>query len=114
MEVGEPCFAHVRSHPWWPAKIVEKYVSKKKETYRVVFYGTMETASLPLKELTAISPGQVDKFSSSAALKRKWFKEGVNQMVQEFQWIQTNYTSPSLPSSLSISAKLVNPVSVPR
>ena len=90
MEVGGPCFAHVRSYPWWPAKLVKISASNsklKKDVFHVVFYGTSETASLPLKELAVISPDHIAKFSSPNSLKRKFFREGLKQMKAEFPWI---------------------------
>ena len=88
MEVGAPCFAHVRSYPWWPAKVVSKS-DKKKEVYQVVFFGTGETANLPMKELTSITSSSIFKFCSLKSLKRKYFKEGMEQMKTEFPWIKS-------------------------
>ena len=78
-----------------------------KEVFQVLFYGTQETACLPLKELAVISPDHVKKFSSPAALKRKHFKEGLEEMKAEFDWIPSS--SPEhLSSSPHAPVKKVN------
>ena len=113
MEVGDPCFAHVRSFPWWPAKVVKKFVSKSKEKsdkFQVIFYGTGETAQLPLKELAIISPDQVLKFSAPAAMRRKFFKEGMLEMKAEFPWISKLAESSS---KNSVSRPVIDPVVKP-
>ena len=74
LKVGDPCLAHVRFYPWWPALVVEKSFQGSKvrtETFHVVFYGTKEKAWLPLKELAAVSPDKFRKCVTPAAMKRK-------------------------------------------
>ena len=93
MEVGDPCFAHVQGYPWWPAIIVSKSdVGSKhfKRIFNVIFYGTHERASLGKKDLAVISPENIAKYCSSKFLRRKYFKEGVEEMKAEFPWIEAN------------------------
>ena len=113
METGDPCFAHVRGFPWWPAKVVNKSVfplNPKREKYEVIFYGTGETASLPVQKLKAASPENIEKFCSPAAMKRKLFQDGIIQMKSEFKW----GSSVNLSSAPAFALKQVaNPSSVP-
>ena len=115
METGDPCFAHVRSFPWWPAKVVKKSVSNskvRKEVFQVLFYGTGETALLPLKELAAISPDAVAKFSTPAAMRRKFFREGLDQMKAEFGWIPHTTTQSDTTSANTETLPSPQPTSV--
>ena len=89
LEVGDPCFAHVRSYPWWPALVVDKAVRGSrpgKQFYQLVFFGTQENAWLPLKELVAISPMNYKKCVTAAALKRRHFKDGLDEMARVFKF----------------------------
>ena len=103
MDVGDPCFAHVRSYPWWPAKVISK--SQQKNVYHVKFFGTGETARLPLKELAPISPKNISKYCNSKILKRKYYKEGVEQMKAEYPWIVIPDPVVSLSSILNTVKK---------
>ena len=79
-EVGDLCFAHVRSHPWWPARIVDRVLrSKSKEMFQVVFFGTGETAWLPMTELKKVTVENLEVEVTPTALKRKKYKEGLTE-----------------------------------
>ena len=90
--VGDQCFAHVRSFPWWPAQVVSKEVkiSKKGQLFifSVIFYGTGETANLPGKELMSLSSESIEKCVTKAALRRKHFKEGYQELLSESGYLQ--------------------------
>ena len=103
MKVGDPCFAHVRSYPWWPAKVTSK--SQHKDVFHVEFYGTRETASLPLKELAPITQHSLSKYCNSKILKRKYYKEGVEQMKAEYSWIVIPDHKASMSSASNIGKK---------
>ena len=81
LDVGDAVFAHVRSYPWWPARIVgiKKTTKSKKGSvhmFSVVFYGTEETANLPDSKLCDVTPETVDKCETKGALRRRNYKEG--------------------------------------
>ena len=90
--VGDKCFAHVRSFPWWPAQIVGKKVMKSKRgqllIFSVMFYGTGETANLPEKELRSLSSESIEKCVTKAALRRKHFKEGYEELLRDSGYLQ--------------------------
>ena len=84
--IGEHCFAHVRTHPWWPAVIIEMKENKRKNTnqqlFVVVFFGTKETAILPTEELRSICPDNISKCVTKGALRRKHYKESYEEMMK--------------------------------
>ena len=84
LTVGDLCFAHVKTYPWWPARIVSKQVKTIKKNqvdcFSVIFFGTAETANLPAKDLVKYSPESVTKFVTKAAMRRKFYKKGYDEM----------------------------------
>ena len=81
------CFAHVKSYPWWPARIVgckERCQKKvRSEIFSVVFFGTKETADLPAKELESVSDASIQKYVNKASMRRKHFNEAYEAMMEE-------------------------------
>ena len=75
LAVGDFCFVHVRTYPWWPARIVNSKMKKRKkvlkEIFRVVFYGTNETADLQGEEVVHASSSSIKECATKAAMKRK-------------------------------------------
>ena len=62
LKEGDGCFAHVKSYPWWPARITEKEWKKSTLFYSVVFYGTDQTAKLPAVKVIAVTNDLLNKF----------------------------------------------------
>ena len=77
LEEGDDCFAHVKGYPWWPAQVTR--IGGNKRIW-VIFYGTNEVAQLPMKELKPVTEETLEKFVTGAALKRKYFKSGLDEM----------------------------------
>ena len=84
--IGDFCFAHVKTFPWWPAVIVntkEKSTkTSRKLLFSVEFYGTDETALLPTTELRHLTPENIEKSVTKAALRRKHYKNGYREMIK--------------------------------
>ena len=74
---GDICFAHVRSFPWWPARIKSRIVKKSKISFLVIFFGTHETANLPEREVIPVNDESMKKCVTKGSVKRKFFKEGL-------------------------------------
>ena len=89
LQAGDCCFAHVKGHPWWPAIIVKKIDQGKKRNF-VSFYGADEAAWLPDQELIRVSEETIQEYKTPASLRRKHFKEGFNEMMDECQKIKKN------------------------
>ena len=85
LDVGDLCFAHVKSYPWWPAQIVATTEKKsgKNKLFSLIFFGTNEIAKLPIKELIGVSSLSIAKYVTKASLKRKFFKEGFEEMMKK-------------------------------
>ena len=85
LAVGDLCFAHVRSYPWWPASIVSRNEKSQRKaqkiTFSVIFFGTNETADLPVKELVSVSSSSIERYVTKAALRRKYYKEAFDEML---------------------------------
>ena len=99
---GDLCFAHVKSFPWWPARIVSKLEKKSKRAkvdyFSVIFFGTAETANLPANELLRFSPESANKCVTKAAMRRKFFKEGYDEMMKEINLTEeVDLASPESP-----------------
>ena len=99
LAVGDFCFAHVRTYPWWPARIVSSKMKKRKkvlkEIFRVVFYGTNESADLPGEELVRASSSSIKECATKAAMKRKYYLLGFKTMEQEMKLEQFQKSSSS-------------------
>ena len=89
LKAGDCCFAHVKGHPWWPAIIVKKIDQGKKRNF-VSFYGADEAAWLPDQELRGVSEETIQEYKTPASLRRKHFKEGFKEMMDECQKIKKN------------------------
>jgi len=86
-EVGEPCFAKVKGYPAWPAEVTATEGGK----FEVFFFGTHETARLTVKDLFKVNETSIDKFSQPKMKARKWFKEGLDEMMT---LVQTRKNKP--------------------
>ena len=82
LQEGDLCFAHVRSFPWWPARISRKTSKKSRVVYSVIFFGTEETANLPGLEVVSVSDESIRKYVTKGSLKRKLFKEGLDELLK--------------------------------
>jgi len=80
-EVGEPCFAKVKGYPAWPAEVTVTGGGK----FGVFFFGTHETARLTVKDLFKVNETNIDKFSQPKMKARKWYKEGLDEMMNLVQ-----------------------------
>jgi len=80
-EVGEPCFAKVKGYPAWPAEVTVTDGGK----FEVFFFGTHETARLTVKDLFKVNETNIDKFSNPKVKARKWYKEGLDEMMNLVQ-----------------------------
>ena len=85
LEVGDLCFAHVKTFPWWPARIVKTSTRKSKpsKVFSVLFFGTRETANLPEAELSPVTPSSIQKYVTKPALRRKKYEEAYMELLQE-------------------------------
>jgi len=75
--VGEPCFAKVKGYPAWPAEVTSVAGGK----FEVFFFGTHEVARLTNKDLFKASEANIAKFSHPKMKTRKWYKEGLEEML---------------------------------
>ena len=67
----------MKGYPWWPAQVTR--IGGNKRIW-VIFYGTNEVAKLPMNELKPVTEETLEKFVTGAALKRKYFKSGLDEM----------------------------------
>ena len=51
-----------------------------------VFYGTNETANLPAPEVAPLTPESSAKYANKTLMRRKTFRDGYEEMVQEFRF----------------------------
>ena len=83
---GDLCFAHVRSFPWWPARISSKSLKKSKKgdqlIFSVIFFGTEETAILPEKELLGVCVESIRRCVTKGSLRRKFYKEAYDELIR--------------------------------
>ena len=101
LEAGDLCFAHVRTFPWWPARIVKTSTRKSKlitQVFSVIFFGTNETADLPETELSPVSPVSIQKYVTKSALRRKHYQEAYKMMLQEQTSAYQEFSSSKFPS----------------
>jgi len=75
--IGEPCFAKVKGYPAWPAEVTSVAGGK----FEVFFFGTHEVARLTSKDLFKASEANIAKFSHTKMKARKWYKEGLEEMM---------------------------------
>jgi len=75
-EVGEPCFAKVKGYPMWPAEVTSLLGSR----FEVFFFGTHEVAKVGPKDILKATPANIEKFSQSGHVNRKFYKEGLEEM----------------------------------
>ena len=80
------CFAHVKSFPWWPARISSKSLKKSRKggqlVFSVIFFGTEETAILPEKELVSVSAESIRRCVTKGSLRRKFYKEAYEELIR--------------------------------
>jgi len=88
--VGEPCFAKVKGYPAWPAEVTSQTGGK----FEVFFFGTHEVARLTMKDLFKTTEANIAKFSHPKMKARKWYKEGLDEMMA---LLKTKGTSSSAP-----------------
>ena len=92
--IGDFCFANGKTFPWWPAVIVntmEKSTKKgRRLLFSVEFYGTDESALVPPSELRHLTPENIAKSVTKAALRRKYFKNGYREMLKLSGYEDTN------------------------
>ena len=84
--VGEPCFAKVKGYPAWPAEVTVIGGGK----FEVFFFGTHEIARLTAKDLFKANEANIDKFSHPKMKARKWYKEGLAEMMNLLQRRKTS------------------------
>ena len=82
LQEGDLCFAHVRSFPWWPARISSRTCKKSKVVYSVIFFGTGESANLPRLEIVSVTDENIRKYVTKGSLRRKYFKEGWDELLR--------------------------------
>ena len=87
---GDVCFAHVKSHPWWPARVSKKVMKKSQVWFSVVFFGTMETATLPSKDVIPVTDSNIKRYVTKGLLKRKLFKKGWDELLLVLNEKNTN------------------------
>jgi len=71
----------VKGYPAWPAEVTVTDGGK----FEVFFFGTHETARLTVKDLFKVNETNIDKFSQPKMKARKWFKEGLDEMMNLVQ-----------------------------
>jgi len=110
--VGEPCFAKVKGYPAWPAEVTVIGGGK----FEVFFFGTHEIARLTAKDLFKVNEANIDKFSHPKMKARKWYKEGLDEMMTLVQTRKTAMKaggSSRTPSSGSKTLSITTPTKIP-
>jgi len=107
--VGEPCFAKVKGYPAWPAEVTVIGGGR----FEVFFFGTHEIARLTAKDLFKVTEANIDKFSHPKMKARKWYKEGLDEMMNHLQKRKTNQNSVSKPPSGSKTLSITTPTKIP-
>merc|ERR1719228_1007367 len=82
--VGEGCFAKVKGFPHWPAKVT-KVFGAKRDRVEVLFFGTREIAGLAIKDVLKASKENINKFNTAQLLKRKGYREGLEQLTNHLE-----------------------------
>jgi len=112
-EVGEPVFAKVKGYPAWPAEVTVIGGGK----FEVFFFGTHETARLTAKDLFKVNQINIDKFSHPKMKARKWYKEGLDEMINLVKIRKRNASNPqvfdSIPTSGSKPLVITTPTKIP-
>lgn len=110
--VGEPCFAKVKGYPAWPAEVTVIGGGK----FEVFFFGTHEIARLTAKDLFKVNETNLDKFSHPKMKARKWYKEGLEEMMTLVQTRKTAMKAgggTKTPSSGSKTLSITTPTKIP-
>ncbi|KAK6620556.1 hypothetical protein RUM43_010848 [Polyplax serrata] len=89
--VGDMVFAKVRGYPPWPARISSVADARPATLkYNVYFFGTAETASVLAKDICLYAE---NKEKLGKVVKRKFFKEGLEEIEIEIKKIENGEES---------------------
>eukprot|EP00090_Calanus_glacialis_P013816 TRINITY_DN22466_c0_g1_i1.p1 TRINITY_DN22466_c0_g1~~TRINITY_DN22466_c0_g1_i1.p1 ORF type:complete len:297 (-),score=103.98 TRINITY_DN22466_c0_g1_i1:111-1001(-) len=107
--VGEPCFAKVKGYPAWPAEVTVIGGGK----FEVFFFGTHEIARLTAKDLFKANEANIDKFSHPKMKARKWYKEGLAEMMNLLQRRKTSIEKVPRTPTGSKALAITTPTKIP-
>ncbi|XP_023346345.1 hepatoma-derived growth factor-related protein 3 [Eurytemora carolleeae] len=79
--VGSTCLAKVRGYPPWPAIVKDIQPGFNGPRYVLYFCGSKESATLSLQNLYQATDVNLTKFCTESAHKRKFFSEGIQEML---------------------------------